>query len=99
MGINWDTASIRFNRKTDIEVNLPMPGRSRERALPLYHGRKEAETRPGYIPWRKAPFCLVSRAVCREALDSALPDRNVPGSGFHVMRKHMRQAFKKRRWC
>ena len=29
----------------------------------------------------------VGRFVCRKALDTALPDRDVPGSGFHVTRK------------
>jgi integrase len=35
----------------------------------------------------KAPHKLVGRLVCNRALNSALPERNVPGSGFHVIRK------------
>lgn len=35
----------------------------------------------------RAPYRPVSRQVCRSALDTALPDRKVEGSGFHVTRK------------
>lgn len=35
----------------------------------------------------KAPHKPVGRAVCGRALETALPDRNVEGSGFHVTRK------------
>ena len=87
-GINWDTASIRFTqKKTDIEVNLPMPAEVGNALFRYITEERKQKPGPDIFLGEKAPFRPVSRAVCREALDSALPDRNVPGSGFHVMRK------------
>ena len=34
-----------------------------------------------------APYRPITRAVCYETLRRILPDRKVPGSGFHVTRK------------
>jgi integrase len=35
----------------------------------------------------RAPYRKLSPIICNQALNRALPDRNVKGSGFHVTRK------------
>lgn len=86
--INWQTASIRFiQSKTSVEVNLPMPtevGNALFRYITEERNRKAA---PNIFLGEKAPHRVVGRAVCIRALKTALPDRNVEGSGFHVTRK------------
>lgn len=86
--INWQTASIRFiQSKTSVEVNLPMPtevGNALFRYITEERNRKAA---PNIFLGEKAPHRVVGRDVCRRALKTALPDRNVEGSGFHVTRK------------
>jgi len=42
---------------------------------------------PSIFLSEKAPHKPVGRAVCHTALKTALPERNVPASGFHVTRK------------
>lgn len=86
--INWKTASIRFVQdKTEVEVNLPMPtdvGNALFRYITEERGRKK-ESR--IFLGEKAPHKPVGRATCGRALKTALPDRHVQGSGFHVTRK------------
>lgn len=86
--INWDTASIRFiQQKTVVEVNLPMPPEVGN-ALFRYitEERHKKDDRNIFIS-EKAPYKPVKRATCNRALKTALPDREVEGSGFHVTRK------------
>ena len=86
--INWTTASIRFIQdKTEVEVELPMPtdvGNALFRYITEERGQKEE---PRIFLGEKAPHKPVERAACGLALKTALPDRHVAGSGFHVTRK------------
>ncbi len=86
--VNWDEASIRFvQKKTTVEVNLPMPievANALFRYIMEERGRKEAKS---IFLSDKAPRKPVGRATCQRALETALPDRKVEGSGFHVTRK------------
>lgn len=86
--INWDEASIQFvQKKTSVEVNLPMPpvvGNALFRYI--MEERHPMETTDIFLSER-APYKPVTRQVCKRAIDTALPDRKVEGSGFHVTRK------------
>ena len=70
-----------------MEVILPIPT---DAANALYRyltqERPQTECRNIFIRER-APYRGVKRHACQKALESALPDRDVPGSGFHVTRK------------
>lgn len=86
--VDWDEASIRFvQKKTAVEVNLPMPPEVGN-ALFRYitEERYPKENRKIFLT-ENAPHKPVGRQVCNDALEDALPDRNVEGSGFHVTRK------------
>ena len=86
--IDWDNASIHIAQtKTDYEVILPMPTPVAN-ALFRYimHERPDTDARSIFIR-RYAPFTQIGPGACRNALMDALPERNVPGSGFHVTRK------------
>lgn len=86
--IDWDRASIRFIQdKTEVEVNLPMPadvGNALFRYITKERGKNE-DTK--IFLSEKAPHRPIGRATCGRALKTALPDRQVEGSGFHVTRK------------
>lgn len=86
--INWDTASIRFvQEKTAVEVNLPMPTEVGNMLFRyIMEERQNKKTKKIFLG-EKAPHNPVSRTACGRALDTALPERNVEGSGFHVTRK------------
>jgi len=86
--IDWEKVTLRFiQEKTDVEMILPMPT---DVANALYRylmmERPDTECRNIFTKER-APYNSLARSVCGRALDSALPGRNVPGSGFHVTRK------------
>ena len=86
--IDWDRVSLRFiQKKTNVEVTLPI---SMDVANALYRyliqERPQTESRNVFIR-KRAPYRGTGRNTCREALLSALPERDVPGSGFHVTRK------------
>ena len=86
--IDWNHVTLRFiQEKTNVEVTLPMPT---DAANALYRyltkERPQTECRNIFIRER-APYHLVGRSACQKALQSALPERDVPGSGFHVTRK------------
>ena len=86
--IDWMEACIRFIQdKTDVEKILPMPV-DVGNALYAYlsHGRPAGRSHYVFIT-HKAPYRKIGRSVCRHILKKALPERNVPGSGFHVTRK------------
>lgn len=86
--INWQTPSIRFvQSKTSVEVNLPMPTEVGNALFRYITEERHRKTDPHIFLSEKAPHRPISRSVCREALETALPNRNVEGSGFHVTRK------------
>lgn len=86
--VNWASASIKFiQKKTSVEVNLPMPtevGNALFRYIMEERGQKSSSK---VFLSEKAPKKPVGRSVCSAALRTALPDRKVEGSGFHVTRK------------
>ena len=86
--VNWASASIKFiQKKTSVEVNLPMPtevGNALFRYIMEERGQKSSSK---VFLSEKAPKKPVGRAACSAALRTALPDRKVEGSGFHVTRK------------
>ena len=84
--VDWKNASIRFIQdKTEVEVNLPMPtevGNALFRYIVEERGKKD---NPSIFLSEKAPYKPVGRAVCHRALETALPDRDVPGlSLIHI---------------
>lgn len=86
--INWDTASIRFvQEKTAVEVNLPMPAEVGNALFRYIMEERHSKADKNIFLSEKAPHKPVGRSVCGRVLDTALPDRNVEGSGFHVTRK------------
>lgn len=86
--IDWDTASIHFIQdKTEVEVNLPMPTEVGNAIFRYIMEERHKKSSPNIFLSEKAPHSPVGRAVCDHALDTALPNRNVEGSGFHVTRK------------
>jgi len=87
--IDWNKRNIRFFQdKTEVEVCLPMPV-SVGNAIFKY--LKEARPRRSSSDHlfinHKAPYGPLTRHACWKALKSALPERSVYGSGFHVTRK------------
>ena len=86
--IDWDDVTIRIIQdKTDYEIILPMPTPVAN-ALFRYIMKERPDTDSRSIFIRKyAPFQQVGRNACNNALNNALPERDVPGSGFHVTRK------------
>lgn len=86
--VNWADASIRFvQKKTSVEVNLPMPtevGNALFRYIMEERGEKASLK---VFLSERAPKKPVGRSVCSRALKTALPERNIEGSGFHVTRK------------
>lgn len=86
--INWNTASIRFvQEKTAVEVNLPMPAEVGNALFRYIMEERRSKAAKNIFLSEKAPHKPIGRSVCGCALDTALPDRNVEGSGFHVTRK------------
>ena len=86
--IDWENVTIRvLQNKTDYEVILPMPT-AVANALFRYIMQERPVTDSRNIFIRKhAPFRDVGSGACRNALNSALIDRGIPGSGFHITRK------------
>ncbi len=86
--INWKDQSIRFiQKKTQVEVRLPMPV-SVGNMLYRYITEERYESDSPYVfISEKAPHQNLRSSACYRALHSALPERKVEGSGFHVMRK------------
>lgn len=86
--INWDREIIHFiQKKTGVEVTLPMPvdvGNILYKYLTLE--RPKTDSRRIFVR-QSAPYGPVGRSACARALKAALPNRNVEGSGFHVLRK------------
>ncbi|MCC8126690.1 MAG: tyrosine-type recombinase/integrase [Clostridiales bacterium] len=86
--INWSKASIRFvQKKTEVEVELPMPTEVGNALFRYITEERHKKATANVFLSEKAPHKPVGRAVCGRALETALPDRDVEGSGFHVTRK------------
>lgn len=86
--IDWKNSSIRFIQdKTDVEITLPMPTEVGNAIYRYITEERHTKDHQNIFLSEKAPHKPVGRAVCGRALETALPDRNVEGSGFHVTRK------------
>ncbi|MBP5291562.1 MAG: tyrosine-type recombinase/integrase [Lachnospiraceae bacterium] len=86
--VNWGRASIRFvQQKTEVEVEIPMPPEVGNALFRYITEERHKKSVKEIFLSEKAPHKPVKRATCNNALKDALPDRNVNGSGFHVMRK------------
>jgi len=87
-GIGWHDATVRLvQAKTGYEVNLPMPA-DVGNALYRYIVEERPESGERTVFLRsKAPYAPVGAGAARRSLARALPDRRVPGSGFHSLRK------------
>ena len=87
-GIGWDGATVRFARaKTGYEVDLPMPA-DVANAVYRYIVAERPESREESVFLRcKAPFTPLDAGAAQRSLRKALPDRSIPGSGFHSLRK------------
>ena len=86
--IDWEKVEIRVvQEKTDYEINLPMPVPVANAVYRyIMEERPESSDRSIFIR-TNAPYNRVGKGACLRALNKALPDRNVAGSGFHVTRK------------
>lgn len=87
--INFKTKTVCFVQdKTDVEVRLAMPvsvGNAVFRYLKS--GRPKGCPSALLFVSLKAPHKPLTRNICYGALKRILPQRAVPGSGFHVTRK------------
>lgn len=86
--IDWKNSIIQLvQRKTCFEVRLPMPV---EVGNALYEyitqGRPKVKSDLVFLK-SVAPYSGIRPNAAYKALKRALPDRNVPKSGFHVTRK------------
>lgn len=88
--INWEKQIIRVvQEKTEHEILLPMPT-DVGNAIYLYitNGRPNTKTSSKYLFIKeRVPYDSLGAAACTKSLRKLLPDRNIPGSGFHVTRK------------
>lgn len=92
--INWREPYIKFiQKKTENELVLPMPVEVGNAIFEyLTKGRPKSSER--YVFLRHvAPYTKVGKGVCLDALHRVLPERFVPGSGFHVTRKTFSTAL------
>ena len=86
--ISWDDATVRFEQaKTGYEVDLPMPADVANAVYRYVVGeRPESDEQSVFLRCR-APFAPLGAGAAQRSLAKALPDRDVPGSGFHSLRK------------
>lgn len=86
--INWNNSTIHFvQTKTKVEMELPMPVDAGNAIYKyLIKGRQVTDSDYVFVQTR-TPHRNISRSTCSDALKSAIPERNVSGSGFHVTRK------------
>ena len=87
--INWEDVSIRFvQEKTGYELYLPMPAVVANALYRYIVKERPVSDNPKVFLRSRAPYCeLETTCACTAALEKALPERNVEGSGFHVTRK------------
>jgi len=88
--IDWDEQTLRVLQvKTSHEILLPMPT-DVGNAIYFYitKGRPNGMTTSSHIFTKhRVPYDSLTRGACTSALRRTIPDREVPGSGFHVTRK------------
>lgn len=86
--IDWENAAIRFiQRKTRVEIEIPMPDDVADALISyLMEERPESESEHVFVS-SKAPYTSLDVNTCNRTLKKAFPDRDVYGSGFHVLRK------------
>lgn len=87
--IDWKSHTIRFiQSKTSVEICLPMSN-SVGNAIYRYmkEGRPIVMDDPHVFLKTRAPFGPIGPSVCRHAMERILPERNIPGSKFHVTRR------------
>lgn len=86
--IDWQNSSIRFVQdKTGVEINVPMPIEVGNAIYRYITEERHIKDHQNIFLSQKTPYKPVERSACGRALDTALPNRNVEGSGFHVTRK------------
>ena len=86
--VDLDRASIRvLQEKTGYEINLPMPSYVTNAIYRYIMKERPASSERSIFIREKAPFSRIGKGACLRALSTALPDRKVAGSGFHVTRK------------
>ena len=87
-GIGWHDATVRLvQAKTGYEVNLPMPA-DVGNALYRYIVEERPTSGERTVFLRsKAPYVPIGAGVAQQSLARALPNRRVPRSGFHSLRK------------
>ena len=87
--IDWKNQCMHFRQdKTDADVIVAMPtavGNAVFRYLKEVRNRNTGSNK--VFLGLHAPYRPISRKVCYQTLKRILPDRDVPGSGFHVSRK------------
>lgn len=86
--VDWESYTIRFiQNKTGVELVLPLtPDVGNAIFKYIMDERPDSKESKIFIRER-APFSSLTRNVCRKTMKRAFPDRNVPGSDFHVLRK------------
>ena len=87
--INFKNRTIRFIQdKTGVEIQLAMPVSVGNAVFKyLKSGRPKKCSSDLLFVSLKAPHKPLLRNICYDALKRILPQRSVPGSGFHVTRK------------
>lgn len=87
-GIGWDGATVRLTRaRTGCEAGPPMPADVADAARRrVVAGRPESREESA-LPRREAPLAPLDAGAARRSLRKALPDRSIPGSGFHSLRE------------
>lgn len=86
--IDWEYSTIRFiQTKTLVEVTLPMPTEVGNILYRYITQERQKKDTPNIFLSEKSPYGSIGRSACSRAFDTALPDRFVEGSVFHVMRK------------
>lgn len=87
-GISWDGATVRLARaKTGYEVDLPMPADVANAARRYIVAERPESREESVFLRREAPLAPLDAGAARRSLRKALPDRSIPGSGFHSLRK------------
>ena len=87
--INFKNRTVRFIQvKTGVEIQLAMPISVGNAVFKyLKSGRPKECSSDLLFVSLKAPHKPLLRNICYDALKRILPQRSVPGSGFHVTRK------------
>ena len=93
-GIGWDGATVRFARaKTGCEAGPPMPADVANAARRhVVAGRPESREESALLR-REAPPAPLDAGAAQRSLRKALPDRSIPGSGFHSLREALASSM------